>query len=672
MTSDNASTVAVRGGLLSAIAVSCALAGSACDSSSAPAASVIAAVSGTVVTSWGAAVSGATVYLVPAAQIDETPITSADVLSGKADAYDEPLEDLVRSAAAQDFPQATTDSGGGFQIPGVDTTGSYFPFVAVASATPADLYPGGNLSRVALSGAALDRLDIEVTGHPPSTASYVGSSTCLICHSGFSSQKVHAHRLGFRKPGITTALQDLSRKPDFDDGLAFFKDATASNFKTNGTTLWYHGYDGNRGFDKFIVAQSDPGSGVQIKVYLWKDTADGRYKITMENALKTTDPDRTFVVDLTYGGALFKQRYMLQIAGAAFEGRYPFLQYQHAGDDSYYDRTRKVWRDYHMDFFWDATAQEFKDPDKTSNIEGNCMACHSTGYRYFTNMTTSERMCDAVDDPAGAFDIDSDGTPDEINTGCEVCHGPGSEHITAKTPQFIVNPEYLSPSRESQICGRCHDQVAGNDDRKNEQPVNAAGEMAQPGTSRNDFLNDYTSRKGPAPSAFWNDQFHSKSHQQQYSDFIKSKHYRNSRRLVVCSDCHDLHGKGAFAGELRGDPRDGTLCATCHPIADVSEHVFEEVGSRKTGQSTSCISCHYYKTAKSGAGRRGILLGPPTGGASDAEITYWENDISSHHTVIPRKANVGVRGQTPGEAMPVPYVNACGVCHDARFLKFQK
>ncbi len=662
----------LRAGILFGVGCGCLLVAASCDNNnndSSPSSSIFRDVGGTVLTSWSKAVSGARVYLVPADKIPTTPIRAADVLSGAAAGYDEPLEDLIRSTLAGAFPQAKTDADGKFSIKNLDTGKNYFPFVEVSSATPAGLYPGGSMSRIVRTGAALDDMSIQVTGHPSNSATYIGTSACLTCHPDFASQKTHAHRLGFRKAGVTSALQDLSRHPGFDGGIKFFKEATTANFKTNATSLWFYSYTPSRGFDKFIVAQTAQ-AGSEVRVYLWKDTADNKYKITMEN-LVNAEVDRTFVVELTYGGAVFKQRYMLQVPGAAYAGRYPFLQYQHQGKDEYYDRTRKQWRDYHMDLFWNGTTKMFKDPPKTKNIEANCMACHVTGYRYFTNTATGERLCDGVDDPAGAFDIDGDGKMDEVNTGCEMCHGPGSEHRAGKTPEFIVKPQDLSPGREAQICGRCHNRVEGNDDRKNDQPLNALGQMAPPGTSRDVFLTQYTSRKGPSLGAFWPDEEHSKSHHQQYPDFVKSKHYRNGRRLVVCSDCHNLHGKGGYNGNLPADPTNGKLCEQCHVLEDTGDHLLKYAGSRKSANSTSCTDCHYYKIAKSGAGRRGKLIGTPTGAQSDAEITYWINDISSHQTAIPHKSNIGTRGRTPGKAMPVPWVNGCATCHDARFLKFQ-
>jgi hypothetical protein len=626
---------------------------------------------GKVATIWGEAVVGARVYLVPADQVPTTPIEAADVVDSSAEGHDEPLEDLIDSTAATGFPQAVTDASGGFQLPSIDTTRSYYPFVSVVGAMPADLLPGGSRSRIALTGTALEELDIEVTGQPTAAATYIGSSACLVCHTDFESQKVHAHRLGFRRPGVSTALQDTSRFPTFDAGLAAFKPATSANFKSVGTSLFYHGYDASRGFDKFIVSGTDPG-GSEIRAYLWQDTGDAnKYKVTMQNLVNVSDPDRTYEVALTYGGAVYKQRYMLKIPNAGYKALYPFLQYQHQGDDTSYERTRRSWRDYQMAYYWNATTKLFQFPGKTQNVESNCMACHVTGYRYFTDATTGERICDGADDQSGDYDLDGDGKPDELNTGCEACHGPGSEHVAAKRPQFIVNPKYLPPEREAMLCGRCHDRALGNDDRQNEQPVDSLGNMARPGVRRSIWLRDFTSRKGPASSDMWADGIHSASHHQQYSDFLKSAHYRNGRRLVVCSDCHDLHGKGDFDGELRANPHKGDLCAPCHAI-EIKEHLFEKTGSYKGAASTSCLGCHYLKTAKSGAGVRGQLLGTLTGGASDAEITYFQNDISSHLTTVPNKSHPSVRGKVPGTAMPIPYTNACGVCHDARFIKYQK
>ena len=56
--------------------------------------------------------------------------------------------------------------------------------------------------------------------------------------------------------------------------------------------------------------------------------------------------------------------------------------------------------------------------------------------------------------------------------GCEVCHGPGSEHILTQSPQFIVI------NKTSELCGQCHGQnngqgiAAGNGFIKPQQQYN--------------------------------------------------------------------------------------------------------------------------------------------------------------------------------------------------------
>ena len=58
------------------------------------------------------------------------------------------------------------------------------------------------------------------------------------------------------------------------------------------------------------------------------------------------DKPRVYPVEKTYGGPVYKQRYLLRVGNATF----PFLQYNTEGKDAYADRTRKPWRDYHGDW----------------------------------------------------------------------------------------------------------------------------------------------------------------------------------------------------------------------------------------------------------------------------------------------------------------------------------
>ena len=623
----------------------------------------------------GAPVAGARVYLVPADDVDGSSINGVDMRTGASADRDEPLEDAVRLHGTG-YLQTVTDAAGTALVPTVPE-GRFFCFVAPAPGDTEHL-PGGSRSRLALDWTVLNSVDTVITlsSQPSPAATYVGSSRCLNCHSAFATQAQHAHRLGFAVPGQLGPLQDVSRHPDFQDNWARYLPAASH---TGGTAVYLSDFDAARGFDKFKTSLSDPtplGQTVQIRAWFWRDTADGAYKITLENMVNGADPRSpwTLEVALTYGGAVYKQRNLVKVPGR--KGLYPLLQYQMQGSETRYDRTRKVYRDYHADWFWDAGASLFQDPPLNKNFEANCTACHSTGFQRFQDAMTSEWMSTAVDDPAGVYDIDGDGSLDEINVGCEVCHGPGSEHVAYRPPagsgqtrgRYIVTLRNLSPSREMMVCGRCHGRELGNGSIVNDEPLNASNEMLPVGASRHEYLTGgYVQRQGPAASHMWRDELHSKSHHQQYSDLLKSTKHRNGRILVTCTDCHDSHGQAPYPHHLKADPADPVsgLCSSCH-FYDLTQHMLEKTGSTHSGAATSCYRCHMADTAKTGAGRYGLLISPPTGMPSDEDVVFYQNDISSHLFLkIPRKGHPDVAGQTPSDAMPIPYTNGCGApCHD--------
>jgi predicted CXXCH cytochrome family protein len=631
------------------------------------------AFAGVVTDTAGLPVEGALVYLVPADDVSTDPITAAGVLAGTVEDFDEPLEDLVAGAGAT-MDSVVTDAGGGFRFrPLVD--GRYFVYVEPGAADGEHL-PGGSLCRQALDADELrgQSIDIQVSSSPPPAATYVGMSVCLACHTEDATEKEVAHRLGFKVPGEFSGLQDLGAHPEIDEGLTFF---TPGADHTAGTPVFHYDYDATRGFDKFAASLSDPsvaGGIVYARLWLWQDVADGRYKITFENVGNPADPLdlTTREVELTYGGAVYKQRYMIRWPG--LNGLYPLLQFQSEGDESKYDRTRRQFRDYHLDFFWDdgGTPADPSDdllraPDPTRNIQRNCMGCHAVGYQQFTDAVTGEVLCDTIEDPYGEYDIDGDGRVNDINLGCEGCHGPGSEHVTALEGRWILSPRNLTPEREVMICARCHDRQVGNGTIANGHPLNSADEWPLPGISRAEYLAEHVTRKGPAEGDFWADFAHSKSHHQQGADFLKSAHYRNSTRLVTCSDCHDVHGGTGYPRALVADPRapDTPLCMGCHgeALGSTGEHTAAVLPFEHGAGLARCVDCHMTRTSKTGAGEYGLLLGPPTGGPGDDDLTYFTNDISSHLFDVPRKDNVGFAGVQPAQAMPIPYTDECGLCH---------
>ena len=603
-------------------------------------------VKGIVQDASGQAVENATVYLVPSTDVEEMAKTPTEIKRDSKN--DEPLEDNL-AANRDKYQKASTDKKGNFKISNV-ADGKYFIYVEPSDKSH---LPGGDKSNKAISTTEFKgkTIKILVSGNVPADATYVGTSKCLTCHKAYDTEKKTLHKLGIRVAGKDSKLQDASRFPEFDNGL---KKLMA------GTKFYFYNFDKGRGFDKYMISEkmpSDPAS-VSFTATFFKDS-DGKLKFKTENVKDTSDPARTYTVEMTYGGGLYKQRYLYRVGKNLF----PFVQYNPAGDDSYGDRTRKPWRDYHADWLFNEQTKKLSNPPIAKSFEKECASCHYTGYT-LKHLESGEYIAGAVNDPNGEADIDGDGIPNELNIGCENCHGAGSAHVKApkgKKASTIVSPGKLSTERSSVVCGQCHSRPQGN--LKNDQPVNKDNKMMIPGTSRNDYLLNYTTREDAAQKDYWADGLHSKAHHQQYTDFIKSKKYRNGNHLLKCSDCHDPHGMTNYKHQMRADVKDmkNSLCTTCHKAnADIKKHMQAKTGVPEMGK-INCIDCHNTKTMQTGAG-----LGK--GLARKDGKNYWMNDITSHLFDVPRKDNAGVKGVEPGKAMPIPYTNACGKCHNVEGL----
>ncbi len=661
-----------------------------------------AVVVGGAATNPGHPVPGATVHLVPVTAIDVTTRMTASAIYAPpypAEVYDEPLEDAIRLQGAK-FPRSTTDARGSFVIPTVPD-GRFFIHVTPGPNDTEHL-PGGDQSRRSYSAEQLrgQSMTIKVSSSPSATARFAGSSTCLACHKDRQHWQQTAHKIGWTVPGAPGPMQDFSRHPDYFDALASFP---AVDDYTRGTRLELGDYDAGRGDDKFkLRAFGDarlPIEVVYADVYLWRNAASRKYVITMVNRLNAQDPNSPahLEIRLLYGGAVHDQRYIVSVPPglADRQGWYTVLRYNMTGRDNRLHRERRVWQDYKFYMWWSAGADTrygtsddalTAPPVNNNAVQTMCAGCHLTGWERYQDKATGQFLVRAVNDPGGEMNIDDDPELDEINIGCESCHGPGSEHVAnAGRSRFIVNPRYLSAERSSVVCGRCHDrrQGYGGPLAGYTQAVSEAGDLARPGISRHELITKYTDpvKKGPTVRGpgrednIWPDDVHSNKPHQQYADFLKSKMYRNDRLLVACSDCHDLHG-GPYTRFLLHDPDDASspLCQRCHAV-DVLSHMETKLNARMKGQQTRCIDCHMPGTANTGgiAGDFGRMIKtPPYANAQEEENNaYWQSPMRSHVFDVPLKTNVAVRGVPPGRAMPVPYTAACGTCHAVNELPFK-
>ena len=223
----------------------------------------------------------------------------------------------------------------------------------------------------------------------------------------------------------------------------------------------------------------------------------------------------------------------------------------------------------------------------------------------------------------------------------------------------MVSPSLLTPGRELMICGRCHSRPQGIGAGGTDAPLSEHDLMALPGTRRAEFALDYTQRVDGKTSSFFPTSLDSKSHHQQYSDFIRSHHYRNPFELLTCTTCHDPHGDDNNRNQLLIPADDNTTCTQCHtdpffPTVDV--HVMEQTGFAHDGQELLCVTCHMVGTATSGAQYPQLIDGvpPPT-----EPFQYFWGDIAGHRFES--------QPTSLASEQPVPATNACASCH-AGFL----
>lgn len=608
-------------------------------------------VTGRVFDNGGVLVTSGTIYFVPAEDVAALPAITIEVDSTN----DEPLEDAIAANSA-DYQKANLNADGTYRLETLKT-GSYFVTFMPAT-TDADHLPGGSQCRTAMK--AIDmvgaRLDLRISSATPADAYYVGSGVCVSCH-GKSHISETLHRIGIWSPYERGPLQNLG--PRHDDLYM----ALENKFEpAGGTTIYYYDYDSTRGFDKYKTSEADPtiadpSAIVAFTVTVQKNDMSGDLEMILRN-VQSEEDDRLYKVDAIYGGGLYKQRYLTKLTNenGSFYVILP-VQFQTEGKESTtYGRTSKVWRDYHGQKWYDETDDSLKEPAPKDSFEKNCVSCHAVGAEISGSDDTvweAKLVQDHLYD-SGDFDFDGDGTPEEVNVGCETCHGPGSRHWdSVGQGKHIVSPSLLTPEREAMICGQCHSRPKGA--FGTDSPVDAEGKMMIAGSSRNEFLTTHATTQidGEEKDYHGDVDKHSKSHHQQYSDFIRSSMYKNGSMLMTCSSCHDPHDRTDNGHQLREDPTDNVgMCGSCHSeqAAQLGAHLVEEgipAGEYKSDIAL-CVDCHMSKSAKTGAGRPAKVL---------QGVQYWENDITSHLFKVPDRA------LATSDGMTVPYTNKCGGCH---------
>ncbi len=451
---------------------------------------------------------------------------------------------------------------------------------------------------------------------------YVGPETCLQCHTGVIASDKTSWRNTLHANGysavIDTAFTMVTEKgivADYDqNGVDDFVDGLNFN-------------DISSAFDQYkpnapILAYSD---------------ATG-YTITIGEV--------TSRVYLTYGGSgMWKQRFALKLNTSEGETKDVYIspiQFNEATHE-YVTYHASSWYDgSNMPIYTSATTLAEAAGNSRSLAKG-CSGCHATGLTL--DQTTNGEW---VAHPAGVsdeslydgnpsyFDLDGDGSLDQINTGCERCHGPGSEHVNNPSDStLIINPGTFTPTEATNLCGMCHSRGVS---KPNGTFHFAYNDDAMTSWTPGDMVADYYTDGG----GYWGDvndstEFHSsKKHHQQFRDFEQSAKANFVYHQVTCYECHDPHGSAnehmiveeVEEEDANGDPiiiptepDNNTLCLSCHathgPFADISKEMVADYANNITAIGTTvtahthhpydpegnassrCTKCHMPKTAKS-------------------------------------------------------------------------
>ncbi|PNU19725.1 hypothetical protein C2E25_11055 [Geothermobacter hydrogeniphilus] len=439
------------------------------------------------------------------------------------------------------------------------------------------------------------------------TASFVGSTRCLSCHNDKSNWGHTLHKAVLRAPMDFSAAQANTESfyaGTINKGLLLSLGTASGGLNDAGTpdgefvayysdgSSWKTHYELGLGATGSMGALPATSGTYSLKYAAQISKNGSEYYVQFTNLAGTGTA--TYKIMFTYGGERnYKQRYVLTGIGAS--KHISPLQY----NDKWGTDLTVKWVNYNGQRWYDLANNALATPTSKDSFDGNCAGCHFTGYQLAKN-GAGEEIADAVDDINGAVDFDGDGSMDEINVGCEACHGAGSAHASTQNPAYIINPADLTPVEANMVCGQCHIRGKSIDtfnefaDAPAQAPfpakLDADGNLMKFRPGLDDLSTFYSfdsgdgSGAGSFTSQYWGgepssgDFQASVKHHQQYIDILQGPHSPTGSDPDVprCYTCHDMHNNsdpGAHQvvtnrvddGVKMTTANDNdTLCLSCH------------------------------------------------------------------------------------------------------------
>lgn len=278
-------------------------------------------------------------------------------------------------------------------------------------------------------------------------------------------------------------------------------------------------------------------------------------------------------------------------------GHYPLQQYLTAFDGGRLQVFRQSWDSRENKWFHQYEKQKIPHQDwlhwtgNAQNWNMMCASCHSVHL---------QKNYDPQTDTYNTH-------YQEVNVGCESCHGAGKQHaeLMKSNPNFNQKNKFIKTATNSNqvmnMCFSCHAR---------------RGELTQYHSDFQEIMDEYIPEIPATPLYFADGQMLDEVYK--YASFLQSKMYKAG---VKCTDCHNPH-----SGKLKTDP--DKLCLQCHtPFYATSQHTFHQENT----PASDCRSCHM-----------------PT-------RTYMGNDVRHDHNFAVPRPDLSVKYDVP---------NACNSCHE--------